>query len=219
MSWKGFWDVVSGARAARERAAQQEAAQAQYQHAQQVLRDYANSGRQLTMVCGASNVDIYGGEQTYCVLPGTALYEPRLVRSYVGGSSGVSFRVAKGVTIRTGASRGHAEYSNELRQTDTGDFIITNTRLIFAGAARTVVIDFKDIVATEPMSDGLRLNKAKREKAFIFGFDTSLSTVIDGATFNATGDFINAILAQAKLMQKAPPGMFKPRVASRGQGS
>lgn len=208
--WASFWDSLSGAKSRREHAAAQAAYQAHLAQQKAVLDNCVSSGRQIHMICGGSNVDIHSGEQPFCVLPGTALYEPRQVRTYVGGSNGVSFRVAKGVTVRTGAYRGHAEYSSELRQTDTGDFIITSSRLVFAGGQRTVVMDFDDIVATEVMTDGMRVNKAKRDKPFIFGFDTSLGADIDGVWFNATGEVINIILGQAKLMRQAAP-VRRPR--------
>jgi hypothetical protein len=104
----------------------------------------------------------------------------------------------KGVSLRVGASQGHAESHDELRLVDQGDFVITNKRVIFCGSKRTVTIDFDQIVGTGTYEDGLRINREHRDRPFIFGFDANLSTLIDGVTFYAEGSFVDGILDQAK---------------------
>jgi hypothetical protein len=205
--FKQLYDWVSGATAREARQQALALAQAEQEHKVAVINKLVNAGRQLCMICGPVNVDLHDSENLACVLPNTGLYEPRSVRVYQGGSAGTSIRVAKGLSFRVGGSRGYAEYHDELRPIDQGDFIITSKRLIFCGSARTVSINFEDIVSSTPCSDGLRINKERRDKPYIFAFDRSLNTVIEGVKFNASGEFIDGILDQAKVLSHCPNGM------------
>jgi hypothetical protein len=53
---------------------------------------------------------------------------------YVGGSHGVSFRLAKGVHYHVGAHRGHPVTEEHEVVSDTGSVYVTNKRFIFAGS-------------------------------------------------------------------------------------
>jgi hypothetical protein len=196
---------------------QQEELARQHQHVQDVQRDWLSTGRQLTMICGRSDVGLHTDERLICVLPGSEMYEPHAVRVYHGGSRGTSIRVAKGLSFRVGASVGQSESHDELRLLDTGTFIITSERVVFCGSMRTLSMPFEQILGTEMFSDGLRINTEKRAKPCTFGFDTTLSTVLDGATFFATGQFISCILDQAKVLAHRPtnenPADFMKSVA------
>jgi len=52
------------------------------------------------------------------------------VVGYEGGSAGASFRVAKGVTIRTGGFKG-SPIRADVKDTFLGEFVLTNKRLVF----------------------------------------------------------------------------------------
>ena len=60
-------------------------------------------------------------------------YEERTKRIYQGGSAGTSIRVARGVSFRIGANKGNAVSEDYMKQIDTGEFIITNKRIVFVG--------------------------------------------------------------------------------------
>jgi len=194
--------------AEEERQRVERQAQERRQHAADVLHNRTSSGQQLTMICGKSDAGLHTGEKLVCVLPGTSFYEPRSVRVYQGGSSGVSFRVAKGMSFRVGQSRGQSESHDELRMLDQGDFIITSQRVIFCGSTKTVTIDFDQIVGTTAFADGVRISKERRERPYLFAFNTDLSTTIDGATFFANGNFVNCMLDQATVLSRCPKGML-----------
>jgi hypothetical protein len=53
---------------------------------------------------------------------------------YVGGSHGVSFKVAKNVRYRVGAYRGHRVTTYYEKEADTGNLYITSKRVLFAGS-------------------------------------------------------------------------------------
>jgi hypothetical protein len=176
------------------------AAQAAAQAAQDVLEGRLNSGQQLKMICGPAGVGL--NEEIICVLPETFLSEPRSVRVYHGGSRGASIRVAKGLSFRVFESRGYSESHDEIRTIDQGNFIITKRRVIFSGSQRTITMDLDQIVNIVPIPEGVRINKERRDKPFIFGFDPKLTTIIDGVCFNANGMFVCYMLGQAQIMAR-----------------
>lgn len=78
-------------------------------------------------------------EVLYLVVEGGGLAEPRrLPGQWVGGHRGVSVRVAKGVYLRGGGSRGtYAQGAEQQQVIDTGTSVITNQRVVFLGAKYT----------------------------------------------------------------------------------
>jgi hypothetical protein len=59
-------------------------------------------------------------------------------RQWQGGSSGFSFRVAKGVRFRTGNTRGHMlQVGTKIIEKDTGLLSVTSSRLVFSGRTTT----------------------------------------------------------------------------------
>jgi hypothetical protein len=72
-------------------------------------------------------------------LTGAGLVESRRGQShYIGGYSGFSFRIAKGVRYHVGGTRGHYEPGAEAPTViDTGTATITDQRVVFQGAKQT----------------------------------------------------------------------------------
>lgn len=78
-------------------------------------------------------------EHAFFTLTGAGLVESRRgAGHYVGGYSGFSFRVAKGVRYHVGGTRGHYEAGAEQPTViDTGTATITDQRVVFQGAKQT----------------------------------------------------------------------------------
>lgn len=76
------------------------------------------------------------GEEIIFTLRGAGLVESRRsAGQYVGGSQGVSFRVAKGVSYRVGAQKGTYQPGPEVPVViDNGVFVVTNQRGVFVGS-------------------------------------------------------------------------------------
>jgi len=111
-------------------------------------------------------------------LPNIFLWEPRAVRRTTGGYGGPSFRVAKGVYFRVGGFRAKSESDEELRTIDQGSLTLTNKRLVFSGAKRTINIDLRKIVSVEPYSDGIAIRREGKEKTQYFtGIDQAELTI------------------------------------------
>jgi len=140
----------------------------------------------INLIYDSSSVLLKRKEELQVVLPNMALWEPRSVRQSVGGYGGPSFRIAKGVSWRLGAFRAQSESHEELRTIDQGRFTLTNKRLVFSGAKRTVDINLNKIVSIEPYSDGIAVRTSGRQKTQYFvGIDpkqvTATITVNDRA--------------------------------------
>ena len=68
-------------------------------------------------------------------------------RAWQGGSSGFSFRIAKGVRYRTGGTRGHMQQvGTKMVATDAGWLSVTSTRIVFSGKTSTREIHYAKLV-------------------------------------------------------------------------
>ena len=96
------------------------------------------------------------------------LMEQKSKTSYVGGSRGVSFRIAKGVSYRVGAFKGDriTEVYNDI--TDTGILCITNQRIIFSGNIKNITYSLKKIVNMVTYKDGIQFQKENETKPKYF---------------------------------------------------
>ena len=86
-------------------------------------------------------------------------YEQKTRRQYVGGSQGVSIRVAKGVYFRTSSFRGQPIEHTETIHADTGAMGITNKHIYFFGPYKQFRVKYDKIVAFTPYSDGIGIQR------------------------------------------------------------
>ena len=89
---------------------------------------------------------------------GVQYMERRTKREVVGRSAGVSVRVMKGVSVRTGASKGTPIETDEWVARGFGTFGITNKHLYFSGD-RSFRIPFTKIVAVEQLDIGVEVTR------------------------------------------------------------
>jgi len=83
------------------------------------------------------------------------------VIGYGGGTAGISLRIAKGVTIRTSAFRGHP-ITREYETEHEGTLTVTNKRLIFISRSKGFVAPIQNIVGLEGFSDGLGIQHGQK---------------------------------------------------------
>lgn len=121
-----------------------------------VLRDVMNGIiPQRMSVNGSLPINFQKGEQIVWAFPDAKYLEDKSRRQFVGGSSGVSVRVLKGVYYRVGAFKGHVVENTERVHVDTGWVVITSKNIYFAGSQKSLRIPYNKIVSFEPFSDGL----------------------------------------------------------------
>jgi hypothetical protein len=78
---------------------------------------------------------------------------------YVGGYSGVSVRLMRGLSVRSGSSRGKKVDRTSVDVDDYGTLYLSNQRVVFVGGRKTVDIPFSRLVSVEPYVDGLKVNR------------------------------------------------------------
>lgn len=98
-------------------------------------------------------------EKVVWVFQNVDYYEEKTRTRYVGGSQGVSVRIAKGLYYRTGAFKGERVQTSETIHADTGLLGVTNKHIYFAGPSKRFRINYNKIVAFEPFSDGIGVQR------------------------------------------------------------
>lgn len=93
------------------------------------------------------------------------LYETRAVRHYV--SSGMSVRVARGLYVN--GRRGTSTRVETWTCLSSGDFIVTNNRILFSGDSASRVVELHNLVgATLEDPETLLVNSSNRQKTMRF---------------------------------------------------
>ena len=119
---------------------------------------------------GQSGVILQRGEQDYFAHSANLL-EMRVVRSrVVGRSSGVSFRLMKGVTYRVGQSRGSISSESDWTPVSNGTFVITNQRLVFRGDTKSINTPHSKLLDIETYADAIRFSVTNRQKPVTIRF-------------------------------------------------
>ena len=78
----------------------------------------------------------------------------------VGGSRGVSVHVAKGLTLRAGAFKGHKV--EHIVVAARGHIVITNQRVIFAGDRKSFAVSLEKLINVTRYSDGFTFNDGSK---------------------------------------------------------
>ena len=119
---------------------------------------------------------VKAGEKAYAAARGS-LQESKTV-GYSAGTSGVSVRVAKGVTLRASGTRGKAVKG--LVNIASGELVITDKRVVFAGDRKSFVIALEDLVNTTNYSDGFGFSDGK--STYTITTENDRERLIFGAT-------------------------------------
>jgi len=98
-------------------------------------------------------------EKIVWVFQNVDYYEEKTRTQYIGGSQGISLRIAKGLYYRTGAFKGEKIQTPETIHADTGLLGVTNKHIYFAGQFKRFRIAYNKIVSFEPFSDGIGVQR------------------------------------------------------------
>lgn len=96
-------------------------------------------------------------ETAHWVEPASLIEERVVGRRYEGSSSGMSFRIAKGVSYRIGASRGRLVVDTANVPVSTGDLIFTNKRLIFRGHKKSFNYRLDKLLDVQLYGQGMQI--------------------------------------------------------------
>jgi hypothetical protein len=106
------------------------------------------------------------------------------IREWQSGSHGVSFRIMKGVTYRTGVTRGKmVTTGSTVEVADAGALSVTDRRIVFTGQTKTLEFRFDKLAAMELFSDGVRLGVTNRQTTSTFTLDhvDSFAAIVNAA--------------------------------------
>lgn len=125
-----------------------------------VLRDIMDGKLPERMqVDGSLPFNLQKTEKVVWIFQDVDYYEEKTRTRYVGGSQGVGIRIAKGLYYRTGAFKGERVQTSETIHADTGLLGVTNKHIYFAGPSKRFRINYNKIVAFEPFSDGIGVQR------------------------------------------------------------
>lgn len=110
-------------------------------------------------------------EQAVWVVPNCEYMRTTRQVTYEGSSAGASFRVAKGVSVRTGGTRGRRVENEYLETVDVGTVVLTDKHIYFEGEDKERFrVRLDKLVSVEPVADGLRFQRdgvRARPEAFV----------------------------------------------------
>lgn len=164
------------------------------------------------------------GERVYFIAQGAALVEPRrLPGRWEGGHTGLSFRVAKGLYVRTGTSRGTYQQGAEVLQPiDNGEAVITNQRVLFLGDKQTREWAFSKLMGVQYDEErgATYIQVSNRQKVsgvltgpdWLLPFRFRLSLAVSDYNDTRPGVLTEARaqLAQLRAQKPAPPLPLTP---------
>lgn len=101
---------------------------------------------------------------------------------YVGGSQGVSFRIAKGVRYHIGGFSGHPVTTEYEKVQDLGDLYVTTERVVFAGSREVTSIAAKKIADVRIEGDHIWVMAENRKTALGLKLTPAMAPVVAYAT-------------------------------------
>ena len=135
------------------------------------LKDLQNGERPNFIV--DAPVILTKGEFFVWVYKGVTAYEERTKSEWVGRSGGVSLRICKGVYYHVGQSKGHKVSTQYMAAVGTGFLMLTNKNIIFYSRTKSIKVAYKKIIALQPYSDGIEIQRETNPKPLVFsGFDS-----------------------------------------------
>lgn len=117
---------------------------------------------------GPLSINLQKSEQIIWVFQDVEYLQPRTKTTYEGRSSGVSFRVMKGVYYRVGQFKGNPIQTTQIVTVDKGILVATNKNLYFVGGTKSLRIPFNKIVTFQPYSDAIAISRDRVIKQDIF---------------------------------------------------
>ena len=113
------------------------------------------------------------GECALWVYDNVTMFQEKIMREYVGGSRGMSFRICKGVTYRTGSFKGQPVERSHMDKVGVGSLVVTNKHFFFHCPTASAKIPYSKIIGVTPYSDGLEVHKdeVKPKRTVLQGFD------------------------------------------------
>lgn len=120
-------------------------------------------------------------EQLVWAFQNVDLYEDKTRTTYVGGSRGVSVRIARGVYYRVGAFKGERIPVTETVHTGTGLLAVTTKHIYFSGGRRDFRVPYSKMVSIKAYSDGIGISRdtaSAKPMSFVTGDGWFISNLV-----------------------------------------
>lgn len=130
------------------------------------------------------------GERCHWVEPRCNYIEERSRREWVAGSQGVSIRIARGLTYRIGATRGHSYSVPYDAVVDTGALAVTSKRLAFVGERRGFSIPYAKILSFRAFENAIQVQRdamTAKPQTFTVADAEAVATVLSRCMGEAAG--------------------------------
>lgn len=119
-----------------------------------------------------------------------ALMKEVVQREWRAGSSGYSFRIAKGVRYRVGNTRGRSVVvGTALQVEDTGVLAVSSQRAAYMGSRKTLEFPYSKILGIDVFTDGIRFHSSNRQRTPLFKVESGSGDVIAAILNNAIQRF------------------------------
>jgi hypothetical protein len=116
----------------------------------------------------ASPIVLKAGEAAYQASPCVLARWGTRTR-YVGGSQGFSFPIGHtGIRYRVGSFSGHPIQTTLIKDVDTGQLVLTSSRLVFAGQMKTVSLAYAKLINIKLYTDALAVFHEGKENPDFF---------------------------------------------------
>jgi hypothetical protein len=123
-------------------------------------------------ISGYNPLQLQKDEQLIWVFNDCVLLEYHKSVSYVGRSGGISVRVAKGLYLHSGSSRGQRIEQENLERTAVGNLVVANKSISFVSSFKTLRVPTHSIVAINLFSDAIQISKGNAgSKPLVFQVD------------------------------------------------
>jgi hypothetical protein len=135
---------------------------------------------QTVMAPGSCPILLKPNESAILCVP---CYTTKTIRTkyrYSGSSAGVSFRVAKGVTIRTGSSRGQVYSEEQEVIASRGTLVFTNDRIVYAGSGSGKEVKWRDVLTLNPFTNACEIITSKKTTTQMYFYENvSMGVLVD----------------------------------------
>jgi len=129
-------------------------------------------------------IALRGGEQAHAAIRASLLEERVTRRTYQGGSTGVSIRIARGVSYRVGGHRGQIKTETGIVPVSSGVLALTSKRVVFHGDRKSINATWNKVGSAQLFKDGIILSLSTRGEPARLSFEDDSDGEIFGAVFN-----------------------------------
>ena len=111
-------------------------------------------------------------------------YETKTVTTgHVGGYSGVSFKVAKGVSFHTGGVKSRP-IKEEVGVKQPGQLYVTNKRILFVSDKKNFTITYSKLIGVKPYSNGFSFQTDKTSYGILTNDMMYVGAILNGSVTN-----------------------------------